>query len=58
MSIFRCVADAGVRIAKDPQDTFWGGYSGYSNDPEGNYWEVAWGPMFEFTEHGDMQFKS
>ena len=51
-------AEAGARIAKAPQDTFWGGYSGYFTDPDGHYWEVAWGPMFEFTEHGDLRFKS
>ncbi len=50
-------AAAGAHIAKTPQDTFWGGYSGYFSDPDGNYWEVAWGPMFDFDEHGDLRFK-
>ena len=48
---------AGVRIIKKPQDTFWGGFSGYFADLDGYYWEVAWGPMFEFTENGEMKFK-
>ena len=56
--IFARVAEAGAHIAKAPQDTFWGGYSGYFCDPDGHYWEVAWGPMFEFTEHGDLRFKA
>jgi len=55
--IFARAAEAGAHIAKAPQDTFWGGYSGYFSDPDGNYWEVAWGPMFDFSEHGDLKFK-
>lgn len=58
MSIFVRAADAGAHIAKAPQDTFWGGFSGYFSDPDGNYWEVAWGPMFDFSEHGDLRFKA
>lgn len=57
-SIFARVAETGAHIAKAPQDTFWGGYSGYFSDPDGHYWEVAWGPMFDFTEHGDLRFKT
>ena len=58
MSIFARAADAGAHIAKAPQDTFWGGFSGYFTDPDGHYWEVAWGPMFDFSEHGDLRFKA
>ncbi|MCH1912671.1 VOC family protein [Leptospira noguchii] len=36
----------GAKIVKRPQDVFWGGYSGYFQDPEGFYWEVAWNPGF------------
>jgi predicted lactoylglutathione lyase len=25
-------------------DTFWGGYAGYFQDPDGHLWEVAWNP--------------
>lgn len=56
--IFSRAAAAGAEITKVPQDTFWGGYSGYFSDPDSNYWEVAWGPMFEFSEHGDLRFKA
>ena len=45
---------AGGRIAKPAADTFWGGYSGYFEDPEGHLWEVAWGPMFSFDERGGL----
>jgi catechol 2,3-dioxygenase-like lactoylglutathione lyase family enzyme len=58
VSIFARAAEAGAHIAKAPQETFWGGYSGYFTDPDGHYWEVAWGPMFEFSEHGDLRFKA
>ena len=35
---------AGARIVKKSQDTFWGGYSGYFQDPDGHLWEVVWNP--------------
>ncbi len=56
--IFVRAGVVGAHIAKAPQDTFWGGYSGYFSDPDGHYWEVAWGPMFDFSEHGDLRFKA
>ena len=37
---------AGAAIVKPPQDTFWGGYSGYFQDPDGHIWEVAWNPQW------------
>ena len=35
---------AGARIVKPPTETFWGGYAGYFQDPDGHVWEVAWNP--------------
>jgi catechol 2,3-dioxygenase-like lactoylglutathione lyase family enzyme len=35
---------AGATIVKPAQDTFWGGYSGYFQDPDGHLWEVVWNP--------------
>lgn len=35
---------AGARIVKEAQDTFWGGYAGYFQDPDGHLWEVVWNP--------------
>lgn len=52
------VEAAGGRIVKPAADTFWGGYSGYFEDPEGYHWELAWGPMFEFDDAGDMRFRA
>lgn len=40
---------AGATALKPPQDVFWGGYSGYFADPEGNLWEVAWNPFTDLT---------
>ena len=41
---------AGAVITVHPHDTFWGGYSGYFQDPDGHLWEVVWNPDWEFTE--------
>ncbi len=47
----RCEA-AGVRVTVAPHKSFWGGYSGYFADPEGNAWEVAFNPFWSFDEAG------
>jgi hypothetical protein len=39
----------GARVTKKPQETFWGGYSGYFRDPDGFLWEVAWNPHVDLT---------
>ena len=36
---------AGARIVRPAHDTFWGGYSGYFQDPDGHLWEVVWSPQ-------------
>lgn len=38
---------AGATIVKAAQDTFWGGYSGYFQDPDGHLWEIAWNPEYK-----------
>ena len=35
---------AGALLVKPAQDTFWGGYAGYFQDPDGHLWEVVWNP--------------
>jgi catechol 2,3-dioxygenase-like lactoylglutathione lyase family enzyme len=37
---------AGAVIVKEAQDTFYGGYAGYFQDPDGHLWEVVWNPAF------------
>ncbi len=41
---------AGAMIVKPAQQTFWGGYAGYFQDPDGHLWEVVWNPEFEIQE--------
>lgn len=45
------VVKHGGTIAKKPEKVFWGGYSGYFQDPDGYYWEVAYGPDWQFDEN-------
>ena len=45
----------GVKILKEPQKVFWGGYSAYFADPDGNCWEVAYNPFFPFDENGNLK---
>jgi catechol 2,3-dioxygenase-like lactoylglutathione lyase family enzyme len=35
---------SGANIVKPAQDTFWGGYGGYFQDPDGHLWEIVWNP--------------
>jgi catechol 2,3-dioxygenase-like lactoylglutathione lyase family enzyme len=35
---------AGATVIKPAAETFWGGYAGYFQDPDGHVWEVAWNP--------------
>jgi uncharacterized protein len=37
-------AAAGAIVVKAAQDTFWGGYAGYFQDPDGHLWEVVYNP--------------
>ena len=41
---------AGATIVKSAQDTFWGGYSGYFQDPDGHLWEVVWNSQMKPTD--------
>ena len=47
----------GVKIVKEPQKVFWGGYSSYFADPDGYLWEVAHNPYFEFDKSGNLKLK-
>lgn len=40
---------AGATVVKEPQEVFWGGYSGYFADPDGYLWEIAWNPFTDLT---------
>ena len=37
----------GAPVIKEPQKVFWGGYSSYIADPDGNLWEIAYNPFLK-----------
>jgi catechol 2,3-dioxygenase-like lactoylglutathione lyase family enzyme len=43
-------AQAGATIVKPAGETFWGGYAGYFQDPDGHLWEVVWNPAIGVTD--------
>jgi uncharacterized protein len=45
---------AGARIAREPGQTVWGGYSGVFVDPDGHPWEVAHNPDWALAEDGSV----
>ena len=55
--IIRELKSKGVKILKEPQKVFWGGYSSYFADPDGYCWEVAYNPFFPFDENGDLKLE-
>ncbi len=49
-ALMQQAANAGARIVKPAQEAFWGGYSGYFQDPDGHLWEIAWQPAWKEPE--------
>ncbi|MDL2218742.1 VOC family protein [Ruminococcaceae bacterium OttesenSCG-928-O06] len=50
--LFALVAEKGGEVVKSPRWlTSWNGYSGYFRDMDGYYWEVAYGPNWQFDEN-------
>ena len=49
-SVMEQAARAGATIVKPAGDTFWGGYAGYFQDPDGHLWEVVWNPQLTIAE--------
>lgn len=49
-AIMKQAERAGATITDPAHDRFWGGYSGYFQDPDGHLWEVAWNPEFQVSE--------
>jgi catechol 2,3-dioxygenase-like lactoylglutathione lyase family enzyme len=49
-AIMQQAGRAGARITDPARDRFWGGYSGYFQDPDGHLWEIAWNPAWEVAE--------
>lgn len=46
---------AGATIAREPGETFWGGYSGVFVDPDGHPWEVAHNPRWTLRDDGSLE---
>jgi predicted lactoylglutathione lyase len=45
---------AGAKITKVAGATFWGGYSGHFQDPDGHPWEIAWNPHWKLDNKGNL----
>ena len=43
-----------IKILKEPEKVFWGGYSGYIADPDGNLWEIAYNPFIKLDAAGNL----
>ena len=54
--VIELVRNAGGKIIKEPQNVFWGGYHAYFSDLDNYFWEVVWGPDFQFDENGLLKF--
>ncbi len=50
------VQKAGGKLIKSAEKVFWGGYSGYFSDPDGNLWEVAYNPFAPLGPKGEFQW--
>ena len=49
-AVMRQAENAGATLVKPAQETFWGGYAGYVQDPDGHLWEVVWNPQWRLNE--------
>ena len=45
-SVMAQAKSAGATIIKPAHETFWGGYSGYFQDPDSHVWEVVFNPAW------------
>lgn len=55
--IIHNVREVGANVVKEPQKLSWGGYGGYFIDPDGYYWEVAYGSFWEFDDSNMLIIK-
>ena len=49
-AVMKQAKEAGAKIVKAAGDTFWGGYAGYFQDPDGHLWEIIWNPQMKIEE--------
>lgn len=43
-SVMDLAKKSGAKITEHARERFWGGYSGYFQDPDGHLWEVVYNP--------------
>ncbi len=53
--LIEVLRNKGVEIIKEPQKVFWGGYSSYVSDLDGNLWEIAFNPYLELEDNGNIK---
>lgn len=51
-AVFARLKANGATILVEPRKVFWGGYSGYFSDLDGNQWEVAYNPFWTVQSDG------
>jgi uncharacterized protein len=51
---FQAAVAAGATAVAAATDRSWGGRSAFIADPEGNRWEITWGPGATFDERGAL----
>lgn len=48
---------AGATIGREPEETFWGGYSSVFIDHDGHPWEIAHNPHWTLTDEGGVRLQ-
>ena len=54
-AVTEAAREAGATVAREPADTFWGGYDSIILDPDGHPWEIAHNPHWTITEDGGVR---
>ena len=49
---FATAIAAGATVLKQPDQAYWGGYSGYFADPDSHVWEIAHNPFWPLDAEG------
>jgi uncharacterized protein len=50
--VVEAVRAAGGAVAREPGETFWGGYDAIVIDPDGHPWEIAHNPYWTISDDG------
>jgi predicted lactoylglutathione lyase len=52
--ITQAARGAGAVVAREPAETFWGGYDSIVIDPDGHPWEIAHNPGWQIDENSGV----